>query len=156
MFKEIRHPRISDARQITELNESAFPISYNYIFFINAVRFFNDTFVVAVDENDNIIGHIVGFQSQMDTDLAYWATFVVAEEYHGTGVASQLMKAFEQALVDKGISRLSLMVDPKNEHAREIYLNRGFEYIRTYPDFYAPGFDRDEMELDLVKKYSLK
>lgn len=55
-------------------------------------------------------------------------------EYQGRGLGRQLMDAFRGELVDRGIERFHLSMDPANAGARAFYEKLGFEPIRVSTD----------------------
>jgi GNAT superfamily N-acetyltransferase len=69
----------------------------------------------------------------------YW--IVVASDYRGKGLGSQLLEQSERAIAGLGGSRVYIETSarPLYEPTRAFYLARGYAKIAELEDFYAPG-----------------
>lgn len=63
---------------------------------------------------------------EANLDEYYLDSIAVSDEYQGRGIAKELMRAFEQAGIEKGYSRLSLLVDKDNPGAHALYEKMGY------------------------------
>lgn len=158
MFKGIRHPIYTDAVQIARLDDETFRdhgIPYSIFFFVNSINLFNNTSLVAVDENDQVIGYLFLARSQVDPELMWALDFVVASDYRGSGVGSQLMMEMQHIVLGAKpeVKRVGLTVDPNNDKARLKYMSWGFELGEYIEDYYGPGWPRYLMHIDIEKKF---
>lgn len=156
MFKQIRHPLPKDALQITELGEEAFGkdtgIALPKIFITLAIYLYNDTFLVAVDESDNVIGCVLVLPNQAHPGRFWAMNFVVHQDYRGTGIGGQLIAEIGHILRSRPeVKRVELTVHPENNRTRMKYMSWGFELGELIEDFYGPGQPRYLMHMDLDK-----
>jgi GNAT superfamily N-acetyltransferase len=79
----------------------------------------------------------------------YW--IVVAGDYRGKGLGTQLLEQSEDAIAALGGSRIYIETSarPLYEPTRAFYLARGYTKIAELPDFYAPG-DAKAMFLKVI------
>ena len=89
-------------------------------------------------EDDCVIGSII---TCPDADKTLIWSIIVAPSYRGLGIGNRLMEAAETFY--RG-TKLTLHVEPAN-HARRLYLRRGYRASHYLKDFYGPGFDAIEM-----------
>jgi ribosomal protein S18 acetylase RimI-like enzyme len=73
----------------------------------------------------------------------------VAEPYRHQGIGKILMAHTEQRLRREGCRSVQLWVDKDREHARRLYVGRGFEERGQVDDYYGPGRTGIRMVLDL-------
>ena len=90
-------------------------------------------------------GRAVGFTSfgpiactKESFDL-YW--IVVAGDYRGKGLGTQLLEQSEESISSKGGSRVYIETSarPLYEPTRAFYIARGYSVVAEMEDFYAPG-----------------
>jgi ribosomal protein S18 acetylase RimI-like enzyme len=63
----------------------------------------------------------ITLSKEANEDEYYLDSIAVFDEYQGRGIAKELMRAFEQAGIDKGYTKLSLLVDKDNPGAGALY-----------------------------------
>jgi ribosomal protein S18 acetylase RimI-like enzyme len=101
-------------------------------------------FIVAADENDQIIGYICYGQTPLTegTYDVYWIG--VSPAYAGYGIGTRLLEKVESILDDEN-GRLILIETSSSQMyapARHFYLKNGYRVADTIPDFYRRGEDR--------------
>ena len=101
-------------------------------------------------------GHPVGYTSfgpialtKESYDL-YW--IVVAKDYRGKGLGTQLLEQTEEAIASYGGRRVYIETSarPLYTPTRAFYLARGYSQIAEIEDFYAPG-DAKAMYLKILR-----
>jgi len=101
-------------------------------------------------------GHPVGYTSfgpialtKESYDL-YW--IVVAKDYRGKGLGTQLLEQTEEVIASYGGRRLYIETSarPLYTPTRAFYLARGYSQIAEIEDFYAPG-DAKAMYLKILR-----
>ncbi len=91
-------------------------------------RFFGDTCFLALHE-DQIIGMLFGFISQADPQTAYIQKLGTRADFRRKGLASTLLRHFEEAVQNKGVQKLFLTTYPSEENVGAItfYKQNGFD-----------------------------
>lgn len=69
----------------------------------------------------------ISLSKEANEDECYLDSIAVFNEYQGRGIAKELMRAFEQAGIDKGYTKLSLLVDKDNPGAGALYEKMGYK-----------------------------
>ncbi|MBM0103194.1 GNAT family N-acetyltransferase [Steroidobacter sp. S1-65] len=77
-------------------------------------------------------GKVAGFirssrQPGRAAHVAYLGTFAVSPDWHGTGVARQIMEETIALLKKQGVLRLELQLEPDNPRALAFYTKLGFQ-----------------------------
>lgn len=77
-------------------------------------------------------GHVAGFirssrQAGRASHVAYLGTFAVSPQWHGAGVARQIMEQMIAMLKEQGVLRLELQLEPDNPRALAFYSKLGFQ-----------------------------
>jgi len=121
-------------------------------------QFFPEDFIIIIDESlnkhpclvgllgDEIVGFLVWTLRDADTAEILWMG--IKGDYHGLGLGSMLLDSIEQAMAQKGVTKLvvstlSYTVDYKPyEKVRAFYYNRGFKSLGIQSDYYYDGVDR--------------
>jgi ribosomal protein S18 acetylase RimI-like enzyme len=65
-----------------------------------------------------------------ENDGFYISNLAVFEEHRGKGIAVKLLKSVEQMAKEKGLSKLSLVVEIGNSHAISVYEKFGFRKVK--------------------------
>jgi GNAT superfamily N-acetyltransferase len=83
----------------------------------------------------------------------YW--IVVAKDYRGKGLGTQLLEQTEEAIASYGGSRVYIETSarPLYVPTRAFYLARGYTQIAELEDFYAPG-DAKAMYLKVLRAHA--
>ncbi len=86
---------------------------------------------------------------QVIAEVADLNRIIVARQYRGMGVASELLQAGIAEAVRRGANRMLLEVKDGNEAALTLYENFGFQEIADRPNYYGQGQNAIVMELNL-------
>ncbi len=95
----------------------------------------------AVEDEDQLIGFLIGFRSQADRDVAYIHVVAVHPERRGEGIAADLYARFERQAKSWGCTTLQAVTDPANEVALRFHEGQGF-WKELVPDWGGRGEDR--------------
>ena len=95
----------------------------------------------AVEEDDELIGLLIGFRSFTDRDVAYIHLAAVHPDRRGEGIGSNLYERFERQAHTWGCAWIETVVDPTHEAGVEFHESKGF-WKELAPDWAGPGNDR--------------
>jgi ribosomal protein S18 acetylase RimI-like enzyme len=112
--------------------------------------FYNSCFIV--EDNDKIIGFVMGFSSQADTTKFFLWQIGVTPRYRGQNIGTILLKRLENEAKNHGCKRIELTVDPENVPSQKLFEKNGYfnmsvmegETIEingntAVKDYYKPG-----------------
>ncbi|MBR5767670.1 MAG: GNAT family N-acetyltransferase, partial [Clostridia bacterium] len=95
--------------------------------FIFSDDYFYDCFsVVAGDQNDNVVGRLYCVQNGQDKALWDYGDLFVAKEYRRMGIASSMIKAAINHLLELNAKILRCYVDPDNYASISLQKSMGF------------------------------
>lgn len=94
---------------------------------------------VARNDDNELIGYLLGFRSDQDPDVAFVHLVVVRPDYRGKKVATRLMDRFEQQARSWECRWLEAMVDEANEGGRRFHEARDFDAKPAPPDWAVEG-----------------
>lgn len=104
-------------------------------------------FVVAVDEQQNIIGYAgVIAPGGAEADVL---TVGVVPAHRGKGIARQLMAMITDWAQQQGSIAMMLEVKVDNQDAIGLYESLGYSKLNTRKDYFGPGLDALVMRLEL-------
>lgn len=81
-------------------------------------------------------------------DGLYISNLAVFEEYRGMGIAVKLLKRVEETALERGLNKLSLIVEIDNSRAIKVYEKFGFQVVervilpKEYNKYNLFGFDK--------------
>jgi ribosomal protein S18 acetylase RimI-like enzyme len=107
------------------------------LFFVH----FEGTSFVAEDDED-LVGFLVGFLSQTDPAEAYIHFVGVSPEHRGEGIGRTLYERFFDEVREQGRSIVRCVTAPGNEGSLAFHESLGFEVDRVVADYDGPGEDR--------------
>ena len=118
--------------------------------------YFYDCFeVVALNQNDAVIGSLHCVQNESDQNLWYYGDLFVIPEYRRMGIAARMIKAAIDHLKDLGAKTLRVYVEPDNLPSIALHKSIGFEE-KPCQGFNNLILDGELMfELDLPCPYSV-
>lgn len=108
------------------------------LFFVH----FEGTSFVAENEAGELVGFLVGFQSQSDRSEAYVHFVGVAPAQRGSGLGRALYERFVEAVRTHGCTTVRCVTSPANEDSLAFHTRLGFEVDRVAADYDGPGEDR--------------
>lgn len=83
----------------------------------------------------------------VDDDSIELSKFYVLEDSHGSGIASELMRATLEAAADTGATSCWLGVNQKNVRAAKFYAKHGFEVVGTKRFLVGEQWHNDHVRL---------
>jgi len=93
------------------------------------------TVLVAVDEQDNVVGTIGA--AAVSSSEGHLRGMAVPPEWHGRGTAPRLLEAMEKHLLGKGCTRISLDTTEPLQGAMRFYEKNGFQRTGKVTDFFG-------------------
>ncbi len=97
-------------------------------------------------ENNEIIGFVGGL---LNIDQAEIMNIVVKKDKRGLGIGKKLLKEIIELVKKNNLSKITLEVNSKNEAAKKMYENIGFEVIGIRKKYYNNVDDAIIMNLVL-------
>lgn len=118
--------------------------------------YFYDCFdVVALERDDSVIGRLHCIQNEIDQNLWYYGDLFVIPEYRRMGIATRMIHAAIDYLMELGAKTLRVYVEPDNLPSTALQKSIGFEE-KPYQGFNNLIHDKEHMfELDLPSPYSV-
>jgi [ribosomal protein S18]-alanine N-acetyltransferase len=147
---QIRSCREADLRKVTEIEDLSFDDPYPYRLFVSFLFDYPDGFRVATSGNA-IVGYcILSFSSKPETLII--SSIAVHPDFRRHGIGGMLLSdslRIGRELSALGpIKKIILQVAAENSPAQSLYATFGFHTVRKLPDYYGPGKDGIQMELD--------
>ncbi|MEQ1604465.1 MAG: ribosomal protein S18-alanine N-acetyltransferase [Pyrinomonadaceae bacterium] len=137
----IRPLTISHLSQVLKLNLRCFRNGDNYTkytfdYLLNEPRTLSYRMVTPSNE-------IVGFAFVMvkERNAAHITTIGVAPEHRRRGIANQLLKHLENALIQREIGTVMLEVRVGNTSAQQLYKRCGYTIVQRINKYYSDGED---------------
>jgi len=146
---------------ITRVNLDYWTETYNAGFYMHYFLSWPDLFLVAVDCSNTIIGYIMG---KVEGEGDNWHSHITAlsvDLYHRRcGIATYLMKSFEEASNKRHALFCDLYVRVSNKTAVDMYKKMGYVVYRRVIEYYSgdPSEDAFDMRKPLerdVKRLSI-
>jgi ribosomal protein S18 acetylase RimI-like enzyme len=95
--------------------------------------------LVATDERDRPVGKLhLDFEVKADERVAVLIGAAVEPPLQSRGIGTELMRAAEDAVRERGFDTIELGVEDNNPRARQLYERLGYEFVAT-EDFVYPG-----------------
>ena len=140
----IRFATSRDIAEIISINFKTLPEHYSNSFFMELLLDSPETFVVAENNNNKIIGYIMcrieyGFSVLKKMSLArkgHVVSFAVLEEYRGKGIGKKLVEQSIEGMKIRKCNESYLEVRTDNIPAIKLYENLGFNRIATLNTYY--------------------
>jgi ribosomal-protein-alanine N-acetyltransferase len=118
---------------------------YNQYFFRQAHDLYPDLLLIAVNDEDVVVGYILG-ATVTDCAKSWILSLAIDNVYRRQGIASLLTDALLKVLVDKSPEVVLLTVEPTNTSAIKLYQGFGFGEVSREADYYGAGQERIVME----------
>ena len=143
----IRFATSRDIAEIISINFKTLPEHYSNSFFMELLLDSPETFVVAENNNNKIIGYIMcrieyGFSVLKKMSLArkgHVVSFAVLEEYRGKGIGKKLVEQSIEGMKIRKCNESYLEVRTDNIPAIKLYESLGFDRIATLNTYYKDG-----------------
>jgi len=147
---ELINPKTITPEDIEDLNDLESKIfgvgRYPRYFFRQVAEIFNETFIVARDQNNKIIAYLIGAQNEKN---AWMLSMAVDEKYQRKGIASNMISTLIDIFKEKLVRNIYATVDPKNYSTINLYSKHGFRILRLEPDYHGIGHHRYLMKKSL-------
>jgi len=137
---QIRSVVEEDFIKIAELAKNCAPMamerdSIYHIF----TKFFQNTSFAAESLEREIIGFLLGFISQKNSNEAYIHLLCVKPEMRKKSLARSMIKNFFKVVGDKGCKKVSLITKPENKASIAFYKNLGFKMDKNHKTIETDG-----------------
>jgi ribosomal protein S18 acetylase RimI-like enzyme len=73
-----------------------------------------------------IVGLVAGYANDPQHEDSFISNVSILPDWHGQGVANQLLSTFIDHVRNKGFTRVVLKVDARNDRAQSLYRKHGF------------------------------
>jgi ribosomal-protein-alanine N-acetyltransferase len=144
---EYRHAQVSDLCELAQLETKIFGNDgYSILSLRQLLDLSPTTSFVAVQSPTQIVGYGLGAIAS-DGTTAWLLALAVEEAFRGRGIGAALTNRCLHELLETGVQRTRLTVDPDNTLAQHIYASFGFQPIREEADYFGPRTARLVMEL---------
>lgn len=143
----IRQVQKHEIEDVYKLEKNIFqPINYPQFVLKQFYDLMPDLFMVAVDEENEIIGYAQG-GINIDKKEGWILSLATNQNSRGKGIGRLLSQKVMELFKSKGINRILLTVHPKNVPATHLYNKLGFEVHEKVENYYGDGEPRLLMEL---------
>jgi ribosomal-protein-alanine N-acetyltransferase len=143
---EIRRCEREDVQAVIDINMATLPEHYSDYFYYEILAEFPETFLVA-EFAGSIVGYVMcrieyGFSQLKRLGLArkgHIVSIAVKEDHRGKGVGTMLMKASQDAMVEKTATESYLEVRVTNDEAISLYQKLGYAVTSRLEAYYKDG-----------------
>ena len=137
-----------DLQAVMQINRVCLPENYTDMFFMDLYQRFPETFIVAEDNGD-VVGYImarieVGLSNMGLGGLVrkgHVVSIAVMPKGRRKGVATTLIKAAMEGMVNYKAKQIFLEVRVTNNVGIDLYKKSGLEVSRTISGYYSDGED---------------
>ena len=143
---EIRRCERDDVHAVIDINMETLPEHYSDYFYYEILSEFPETFLIA-ELDGAIVGYVMcrteyGFSHLKKLGLArkgHVVSIAVKEQHRGKGVGTMLMKAAQDAMVEKDATESYLEVRVTNNEAISLYQRLGYAVTSRLEAYYKDG-----------------
>ena len=144
----IRKFKEDDLQSVMNINRDTLPENYTDYFFLDLYERFPETFIV-VEEEGKIVGYIM---CRVEVGLSNFGlgglvrkghvvSIAVMPQSRRKGVASALIKAAMEGMVNYKAKQIYLEVRVTNQAGVNLYKKLAMDITRTIPGYYSDGED---------------
>lgn len=125
--------------------------NYSEHFYKIMLRYFGNSCIIA-EFNDEIVGFVMGFRSQVDNDKFFLWQIGVFSYHRGKEIGKMLLEKFEKVAKELGCKKIEVTVDPENIPSQKLFEKMGYLNISSregetvevmgntaVKDYYKPG-----------------
>jgi len=142
----IRKAQLNDLGSIFQIDKEAFtPMNYPLFVLRQYLDIMPDLFLVAIDENEQIIGYTLG-GIDSNNKLGWILSLATKKEIKSKGVGYKLTCELIDIFRKKQVEKIKLTVYPDNLAAINLYKKLGFKKIELVQNYYGDNSPRLVME----------
>ncbi|EMR09126.1 hypothetical protein PNEG_02469 [Pneumocystis murina B123] len=149
----IRLARVEDLPGMQQVNLTNLPENYQMKYYLYHLLTWPQLSYVATNAKNRIIGYVLAKMDETDdtSQQGHITSLSVLRNYRRLGIAAQLMRQSQQAMVDNFQAKyVSLHVRKTNRAALKLYRNNlNFVVVGVEKEYYADGEDAFLMRCDL-------
>jgi len=134
-----------DLNELRRIEKICFPKDSWPIFDLVGVLTFPSVVRLKAVIDDHMVGFVAG-DVRKSKKLAWIATICVLPPFRGQGIGGALLDACEERL---NVPHVRLSVRTTNMEAIQLYLNRGYQKVGLWRNYYGDGEDALVMEKEL-------
>ena len=143
----IRQVEKHEIRDVYELEKNVFqPINYPYFVLRQFYDLMPDLFLVAVNEENEIVGFTQGGINNKKKE-GWILSLATNQDSRGKGIGRLLSQKVIELFKSKEIDRILLTVHPENAPATHLYYKLEFEIHEKIENYYGDGEPRLVMKL---------
>lgn len=147
MIITTRKIEVNEIDKIFEIDKKEFePMNYPRFVLKQYYDLFSELFLVAENENKDILGYIIG---GINNNEGWILSLATKSEYRGHGIGTKLCKSLLNLI---NIDSILLTVHPDNSGAIHIYEKLGFKTSARKENYYGDHSPRNIMKLDKTNK----
>jgi [ribosomal protein S18]-alanine N-acetyltransferase len=143
---QIRRCEREDIQAVIDINLETLPEHYSDYFYYEILAEFPETFLVAEIEG-SVVGYVMcrieyGFSHLRKLGLArkgHIVSIAVREQHRGKGVGTMLMRASQDAMLEKTATESYLEVRVTNAEAIALYQRLGYSVTSRLETYYKDG-----------------
>lgn len=145
MIITTRKIEVNEIDKIFEIDKKEFePMNYPRFVLKQYYDLFSELFLVAENENKDILGYIIG---GINNNEGWILSLATKSEYRGHGIGTKLCKSLLNLI---NIDSILLTVHPDNSGAIHIYEKLGFKTSARKENYYGDHSPRNIMKLDKI------
>lgn len=142
----IRRCTLEDLEGVIEINEKELPEDYPYFFYKSILDNFNESFLIAVDSNSNVVGYIMWRVEKMPaidslkiSNKGHLVSIAVIKGFRRLGIAKALLTQSMQEINKRIIEEFVLEVRVSNYTAINLYKKFNFSTKNIKYKYYRDG-----------------
>lgn len=113
------------------------PIERDSIYHLFTKYFTNTCFVA--EKDDQIVGYILGFTSQLEKNVAYIHNICVSPDSRRKKIGSSLYQKFFQNMKKEKCQKIFLIINPTNKLSISYHESLGFNVSKEGEEIYVEG-----------------
>jgi len=142
----IRRCTLEDLEGVIEINEKELPEDYPYFFYKSILDNFNESFLIAVDSNNIVVGYIMwrvekipAIDSLKISNKGHLVSIAVVKGFRRLGIAKALLTQSMQEIKKRLIDEFVLEVRVSNYTAINLYKKFNFSTQNIKYKYYRDG-----------------
>ncbi len=136
----IRKVTLADKEALFAIEEECFPQDhYPQFFFVQAAELYNNSFLIAEDDNGSPAGYIIGAPTAGNPSNAWILSMAIRPSCRKHGIGTALLDAIQKSLLATGVTKIILSVSEDNQSALSLYTKNGFSKERTELNYFGVG-----------------